>query len=166
MDKLGLEKAEEPEIKLPTFFGSRRKQGRSKTPSTSAPLTTLKPLTVCITGNCGKVFKAGIADRLTRLLRSLCAGQKGAELDTERQTGSQSGEECLEAVLLSACPSDLCGEHLMQNAGLDESQAGIKVAKGNGNNLRYADDTTVMAESAEDLKSLLIRVRKESEKLA
>ena len=82
----------------------------------------------------------------------------------ERQTGSQSGEECLEAVLLSACPSNLCGEHLTQNAGLDESQAGTKVAEGNGNNLRYADDTTVMVESAEDLKILLMRVRKESEK--
>ena len=74
----------------------------------------------------------------------------------EWQTGSKLGKEHFKAVWLSpAYPT--CAEHLTQNAGLDESQAGIKIAKRNINNLRYADDTIIMAESAEDLKSLLMR---------
>ena len=109
MFKLVLEKAEEPEIKLPTSAGSLKKQESSRKTSISALLTMPKPLAVWITTNCGKFF--------------------------------------------------------MRNAGLEEALAGIKIAGRNLNNFRYADDTTLMAESEEELKSLLIKVKEESEKV-
>ena len=68
--------------------------------------------------------------------------------------------------ILSHCLFNFCAEYIMQNAGLDESQAGIKIARGNINNLRYTDDNTLMAESEEELKSLLMRVKEESKKVA
>ena len=90
----------------------------------------------------------------------------------EQQTGSKSGKEyikaayCYSAYLIYLTPCiNLYAEYIMWNARLDEAQAGIEIARGNINNLRYADDTT-MAESEEKLKSLLIKVREESEKLA
>ena len=86
------------------------------------------------------------------------------ELDVEHQTGSKSGKEWVKAVL-SPCLFNFYAEYIMQNAGLDEAQAGIKVAKRNINHLRYADDTTLMAESAEELKILLMKVKEESEKV-
>ena len=76
MFKLGLEKADEPETKLPTFAGSQRKQGNSRKTSTSVSLTTLKPSTVRIITNCGKLKETGIPDHLTGLLRNLYAGQE------------------------------------------------------------------------------------------
>ena len=85
------------------------------------------------------------------------------ELDMEQQTGSKSGKEYVKAVLLSPCLFNLYAEYTMRNAWLDEAQAGIKIARRNINNLRYADDTTLMAES-EELKSLLMKVKEESEK--
>ena len=85
------------------------------------------------------------------------------ELDIEQQTGSKSGKEYMKAVL-SLCLFNLYSEYIMQNAGLDEAQAGIKIAGRNINNLRYVDDATLMAES-EELKSLLMRVKEESEKV-
>ena len=88
------------------------------------------------------------------------------ELDMEQQTGSKSGKEYVKAVLLSPCLFNFYAEYLMRNAGLEEAQAGIKIAKRNINNLRYADDTTLTAESEEELKSLLMKVKEESEKLA
>ena len=94
------------------------------------------------------------------------------ELDMEQQIGSKSGKEyikaayCYSAYLIYLTPRiNLYAEYIMWNARLDEAQAGIEIARGNINNLRYADDTT-MAESEEKLKSLLIKVREESEKLA
>ena len=78
------------------------------------------------------------------------------ELDTEQQTGSKLGKEYVKAVLLSLCLFNLYAEYLMRNAGLDETQTGIKNAGRNINNLRYADDTTLMAES-EELKSFLMK---------
>ena len=85
----------------------------------------------------------------------------------KQQTGSKLGKEYIKAAyLLSPCLFNLYVEYLMQNARLDESQAGIKIARRNVNNLRYADDTTLMAESKEELKSLLMKVKEESEKLA
>ena len=82
----------------------------------------------------------------------------------EQQSGSKSGKEYVKAVLLlSPCLFNLYAEYIMQNAGLDEAQAGIKTAGRNINNLRYADDTTLMAESKEELKSLLMKVKEESE---
>ena len=86
------------------------------------------------------------------------------ELDMEQQTSCKSGKEYIEAVYCH-CLFNLYAEYIMRNAGLDEAQAGIKVARRNINNLRYADYTTLMAESNEELKSLLIKV-KEWKKLA
>ena len=80
----------------------------------------------------------------------------------EQQTGSKSGKEYIKAVYCH--PTYLHAEHIMRNAGLEEAQAGIKIAGRNINNLRYADDTTFMAES-EELKSLLVKVKEEGEKV-
>ena len=86
------------------------------------------------------------------------------ELDMEQQTGSKQGKEYVKAVL-SPCLFNLYAEYIMRNAGLDKAQAGIKIAGRNGNNLRYANGTTLMAESKEELKSLLMKVKEESEKV-
>ena len=83
----------------------------------------------------------------------------------EQQTGSKSGKEYIKAV--NCHPSYLTyAEYIMRNAGLDEAQAGIKIARRNISNLRYADDTTLMAENEEELKSFLMKMKEESEKLA
>ena len=82
----------------------------------------------------------------------------------EQQTCSRSGKEYVKAVILSPCLFNLYAEYIMRNTGLDEAQAGIKIARRNINNLRYADDTTLMAESEEELESLLMKVKRESEK--
>ena len=108
----------------------------------------------------------GIPDLLTCLLRNLYAGQEATELDMEQHTGSKLGKEYVKAVYCSPCLFDLYADYIMWNAGLDEAQAGIKIAWRNINNLRYADDTTLMGESEEELKSLLTKVKEESEKLA
>ena len=167
MFQLDLEKAEEPEIKLPTSFGSWKKLKNPRKTSTSALLTTPRPLTVWITTNCGKFFKEmGIPEHLTFLLRNLYAGQQ-ATVRTEHGTthwfqiwkGVRQGCNCI----LSPCLFNLYPEYIMRNAGLEEAQAGIKIARRNTNNLRYADDTTLMAESKE-LKSLLMKVKEESGK--
>ena len=164
MFKLDLEKAEEPELKLPTSVGSLKKQESSR--KTSASLTTLKPLTVWITTNCGKFFKEmGIPDHLTCLLRNLYSGQK-ATVGTRHGTMEwfQIEKGVHQGSILSPGSYDLYAEYIMQNAGLDEAQAGIKIAERNINSLRYADDTTLM-EEREELKSLLMKVIKESEKV-
>ena len=88
--------------------------------------------------------------------------KKQLELDMEQQTGSKLGKEYIKAVYCH--PAYLTSEYIMQNARLDEAQAGIKIAGRNINNLRYADDTILMAERVEELKSLLMKVKEESEK--
>ena len=88
------------------------------------------------------------------------------ELDMEQQTGSKSEKEYIKAVYCHpAYFFNLYAEYIMRNAGLEEAQAGIKISRRNINNLRYADDTTLMAESEEELKSFLMKVKEESEKL-
>ena len=87
------------------------------------------------------------------------------ELDMEQQTGSKSGNVC-QGCIFSPCLFNLNADCILLNAGLDEAQAGINIAGRNINNRRYADDTTLMAESEEELKSFLMEVKKESEKLA
>ena len=82
----------------------------------------------------------------------------------EQQTGSKSGKEYVEAIYCNYL-FNLYAEHIMWNAGLDVAQAGIKIARRSINNLRYADGTTLMAESKEELKSLLMKVKEESEKV-
>ena len=106
----------------------------------------------------------GIPDHLTCLLRHLYAGQE-ATVKTGRGTTDwfQIGKGVHQACMLLPCLFNLYAENIMRNAGLDEAQAGIKIARRNINNLRYADDTTLMAES-EELKSLLRRVKEESGK--
>ena len=166
MYKLGFKEAEEPEIKLPTLVGSWRKQGNSTKTSPSASLITLKPLILWITANSGKFLKEmGIPDHLTCLLRNLYAGQ---EVTVRTGHGTMDwfkteigvGQDCI----LSPCLFNVYAEYIMQNPGLDDSQSGIKIAKINSNNLRYADNTPLMAESEKELKSLLMRVKEESEK--
>ena len=165
MFKLVLEKAEEPEIKLPTSAGSSKKQETSRKTSISALLAMPKPLTACITTNCGKFFEMGIPDPLTCLLRNLYAGQE-ATVRTGHVTTDwfQIGKGVRQSCILSPCLFNLYAEHIMRNTGLEEAQAEIKIAGRNINNLRYADDTTLMAES-EELKSLLMKVKEESEKV-
>ena len=82
----------------------------------------------------------------------------------EQWTGSKLGNEYVKAVYCHSALFNLCAEYIMRKAGLDESQAGIKIARRNINNLRYADDTTLIAESEEELKNLLMMVKEESEK--
>ena len=87
------------------------------------------------------------------------------ELDMEQQTGSKSGKECVKTVYCQPAYLTYMQEYIMLNAGLEETQAGIKTAGRHVNNLRYADDTILMAEREEELKSLLMKVKEESEKV-
>ena len=113
--------------------------------------------------NSGK--EMGIPDHLTCLLRNLYAGQEATVRTGHRTTDwFQIGKGVHQGCILSPCLFNLYAEYIMRNAGLDEAQAGINIARRNFSNLRYADDTTVMAES-EELKSLLMKVKEESEKV-
>ena len=107
-----------------------------------------------------------IPDHLTCLLRNLYAGQE-ATVRTRHGTTDwfQIGKGVCQGYILSPCLFNLYAEYIMQNARLDEAQARIKIARRNINNLRYADDTTLIAESEEELKSLLMKVKEESEKV-
>ena len=106
-----------------------------------------------------------IPDRLTCLLRNLYAGQEGTVRTGHGPTDwFQIGKGVHQGCILSPCLFNLYAEYIMRNAGLDEAQAGIKIARRNINNLRYANDTTLMAKSEEELKSLLMKVKVESEK--
>ena len=107
----------------------------------------------------------GIADHLTYLLRNLYEDQE-ATVRTEHGTTDwfQIAKGVRQGCILSPCLFNLYAEYIMRNAGLDEAQAGIKTAGINSNNLRYADDTTLMTESEEELKSLLMKVKEESGK--
>ena len=115
-----------------------------------------------------KILKEmGIPDHLTCLLRNLYAGQEATGRTGHGTTDCFQREkgEC-QCCILSPCLFNLYAEYIMRNAGLEETQVGIKIARRNINNLRYADDTTLMAESEEELKSLLMKVKEESEKVA
>ena len=108
----------------------------------------------------------GIPDPLTCLLRNLYAGQEATVRTGHGTTDRfQIGKEVHQGCILSPCLFNFCAEYIMRNTGLDEAQAGIKIARRNLNNLRYADDTTLMAESEEELKSLLMKVKEESKKV-
>ena len=107
-----------------------------------------------------------IPDHVTCLLRNLLAGQEAAVRTGHGTTDwFQIGKGVREGCILSPCLFNLYAEYIMKNTGLEEAEAGIKIAGRNINNLRYADDTTLMAESEEELKSLLIKVKEESEKV-
>ena len=109
----------------------------------------------------------GIPDHLTCLLKNLYIGQE-ATVRTGHRTKDwfQIGKGVCQVCVLTPYLFNLYAEYIMRNAGLEEAQAGIKIAGTNINNLRYADDTTLMAESEEELKSLLMKVKEELEKLA
>ena len=113
-----------------------------------------------------KILKEmGIPDHLTCLLRNLYAGQEATVRTGHGTTdGFQIGKGVCQGCILSPCLFNLYAEYIMRNAGLEEAQAGIKIARRNINNLRYADDITLMAESKEEIKSLLMKVKEESEK--
>ena len=109
--------------------------------------------------------KMGIPDHLTCVLRNLYAGQEATVRNGHGKTDwFQIGKGVHQGCILSPCLFNFYAEYIMRNSGLDEAQAGIKIARRNINNLRYADDTTLTAESKKELKSLLIKVKEVSEK--
>ena len=133
--------------------------------SISALLTMPKPLTVWITINWKILKEMGIPDQLTCLLRNLYAGQEATvKIGHGTTDWFQIGKGVCQGCVLSSCLFNFYAEYIMRNAGLEEAQAGIKIAGGNINNLRYANDTTFMAES-EELKSLMMKMKEESEKV-
>ena len=164
MFKLVLEKAEEPEIKLPTSTRSSKKQESSRKTSVFAMLTMPKPLTVWITINYGKFWKRWNEYQTTRPASQetyMQVRKQQLELDMEQQTGSKQEKEYVKAVYCH--PAYLTSMQSTSWAG--RNTAGIKIAGRNINNPRYADDTTLMAESKK-LKCLLMKMKQESEKLA
>ena len=114
-----------------------------------------------------KILKEmGIPDHLICLLKNLYAGQEAIVRTGHEMTDwFQMGKGVSRGCILSPCLFNLYAEYIMRNAGLEEAQAGIKIAERNLNNLRYADDTTLMAESEEELKNLLMKMKEESEKV-
>ena len=166
ISNLVLEKAEEPEIKLPTSAGSWKKQEFQK--SIYFCFIDYAKAFDCVDHNkLWKILKGmGIPDHLTCLLRNLDTGQE-ATVRTGHGTTDwfQIGKGVYQGCILSPCLFNFYAEYIRRNAGLEETQAGIKIARRNINNLRYADDTTLMAESEEELKSLLVKVKEESEKV-
>ena len=128
MYKLDLEKAEEPEIKLPTFFGSQGKQENSRRASTSASLTMLKPLTVWITANWKILKEMGIPDHLSCFLRKLYAGQ---EATVRNGHGTMDwfkiGKGVCQGCILAPSLFNLYAEYIMRNAKLEEAQVAIKI---------------------------------------
>ena len=122
-----------------------------------------KPLTVWITINCGKFFEMGIPPPELPPEKSICRSRRNR---TRHGTTDwfQIGKGAHQGCILSPCLFNLCAEYILRNSGLDEAQAGIKIAGRNINSLRYADDNTLMAES-EELKSHLMKVKEESKRV-
>ena len=167
MFKLVFKKTEEPDIKLSTSVGSSKKQESSKKTSISVFLTMPKPLTVWTMTNSGKILQEmGIPDHLTCLLRHLYAGQEAiVRTGHGARDWFQIGKGVHHGCILSSYLFNLYAEYILRNAGLGEAQAGIKIARRNINSLRYADDSTLMAET-EELKSLLLKVKERVKSLA
>ena len=161
MFNLDLEKAEEAETKLPTSKEKARDFQKNVFIDYAKAFD-------CVDHNklWNSLQEMGIPDHLTCLLRNLDSGQEATD-----RTGHgtmdwfQIGKGVCQGCLLSPCLFNLYAEYMMRNAGLEEAQAGIKIVGKNINNLRYADDTTLMAESDEELKSLLMKGKEESEKV-
>ena len=160
---MDLEKAEQPEIKMPTSTGSRKARELQK-----------KIICFCFTDyakafdciNHSKLWKVlqelWMPDHLTCLLRNLSVGQEAAVRTGHGTTNwFQIGKEVHQGCILSSCLFNSSAKYTMQNARMDETQDGIKIARRNINNLRYADDTTLMAEIEEELQILLMKVRGE-----
>ena len=167
MFKLDLEKAEEPEIKLPIYSGSSKKAREFQKNMYFCFIDYAKAFDCVDHNKLWEILKEmGMPDHLTYLLRNLYAHQE-ATVRTGHGTTDwfQIGKGVNQGCILSPCLFNLYAEYIMRNTGLEEAQAGIKIAERNTNNLRYADDTTLMAESEEELKSLLMKVKEESEKV-
>ena len=163
MFKLVLEKAEEPEIKLPTSAGSWKKQENSRKNIYFCFIDYAKAFDCVDHNKLWKILKEmGIPDHLACLLRNLYADQE-ATVRTGHGTIDwiQIGKGVHQSYILSPCLFNLYAEYIMRNAGLEEAEVGIKIAGRNINYLRYADDTTLMAECEEELKSLLMKVKGE-----
>ena len=159
MFKLILEKAEEPEIKLPTSAGSWKKQESSRKTSISALLTTPKPLIVWITVNCGKFWKRWEYQTTWPVSWEICMQVRKQQLELYMESSSVQFRHLVEfqmrkgvrqGCILSPCLFNLYAEYIMRNTGQDEAQAGIKIVVRYINNLRYADDTILIAESKEN----------------
>ena len=162
--KLDLEKAEKPEIKFPTFAGSLKARGIQK--NIYCCFIDYAKAFDCVDNNkLWKILKdMGMPDHLTCLLRNLYAGQESTVRTGYRTTDwIQIGKGVYQGYIFSPCLLNLYLEYIMRNTGLDEAQAESKIAGRNINNLRYADDPTLMAKS-EELKRLLMKV-KETEKV-
>ena len=165
MFKLDLEKAEEPEIKLLPSVGKLRKREFQKN-IYFCFIDYAKAFDCVDHNNLWKILKEmGIPDHLTCLLRNLYAGQEATVRTGHGTTNSfQIGKGCTSRLYIFTLLCDLYAEYIMRNDGLDEAQAGIKIGGRNINNLRYGDDTILMPESEEELKSLVMKVKEESEK--
>ena len=165
MDYLGLEKVEEQRWNCHHWLDIGESDRIIEKISTFASLTMVTPLTVWITTNWKILKQKGISDHLTSLLRNLYAGQEATDRTGHRTTDwFKLGKGMWQGCIMSPCLFNLYAEYIMWNTGLAESQAGIKTTGRNINNLRYADDTTLMAESDKGLKSLQMRVKEENEK--
>ena len=166
MFKLVLEKAEKPEIKLPISAGSSKKRESSRKNIYFCFIDYAKAFDCVDHNKLWKILKEmGIPDHLTCFLRNLYAGQEATD---RTQCGTTDwfliGKGVCQGCILSPCLFNLYAEYIMRNIGLDEAQAGIKIARRNINNLRYADDNTLMAEIEEELQILWMKVKEESEK--
>ena len=166
MFDVGLEKAEEPETKWPMSAGSWKKQESSQKNIYSCFIDYAKAFDCVDHNKLWKILKdMGIPEHLTCLLRNLYAGQEATVRTGHGTTDWFLIEKGLhQGCLLSPCLFNSYAEYIMQNTGLDESQAGIKTGGRNNNKLRYADDTTLMAENEEELKKLLMSMKEESER--
>ena len=166
MFKLVLEKADKPEIKLSTSVGSLKKTRKFQKNICFCFIDYAKAFDWVDHKKLQKIVREmGIPDHLTGLLRNLYAGQE-ARLRTGHGTTDwfQIRKGVSQGCILSSCLFNFYAHYIVINTRLHEAQAGLKIAGRNINNLRYADDTTLMAESEEELKSLLMKVKEESEK--
>ena len=165
MFKLVLEKAEEPEIKLPAYAGSLKKQEFQKN-IYFCSIDYIKAFECVDHHKLWKILQdMGILDPLTCLLRNPYASQESTVRTGHGTTDwFQIGKEVHQGCVLLPCFFNLHAEHIMRNARLDEAQFGIKIAGKNINNTRYVDDTTLMEESEEEVKNLLMKVKEESGK--
>ena len=162
MFKLVLEKAEKPEITLPTPAGSWKKQESSRKNIYFCFIDYAKAFDCVDHNKLWKILKEiGIPDNQNRLFRNVYSGQEATVRTGHGTTDClQIGKGVRQGCILSPCLFNLHAEYILRNAGLEEAQAGIKIAGRNINNLRYADGTSLMAES-EELKSLLMKVKGE-----
>jgi len=166
MFKLDLEKAKEPDIKLLTSVGSSKKAKEFQKNIYFCFIDYAKAFD-CVDHN--KLWKIlqemGIPDHLICFLRNLYAGQEAIVRTGHGTNWPQIDKGVHQGCILSRCLFNLYAEYIMRKAALDEAEAGIKISGRNINNLIYADDTTLMAERKEELKSLLIKVKEETEKV-